>query len=124
MKILNLLKLYPILNKFTDLSIPIRTSYSIAKFLYSTEPDYKFIVNRITDLLNIYGLKDEEGNPVTNANGDYMFQPDCSEKCQQDIKDIENFEVSVPPLEIYYDDLPDVITPKELMTLMPYIVKK
>ena len=44
------------------------------------------------------------------------------EECAKEMQDINDFEVEIPELKIYYEDLEKIdISPEALMELMPYI---
>ena len=51
-----------------------------------------------------------------------MIDPARMDECAKEMQDINNFEVGIPELKIYYEDLEKIdISPEALMELMPYI---
>ena len=123
MKINQLLKLTSTLKSLSAQPLPLRASYSIAKFLSQTQSDLAFFNSRLSSFLTTYGAKDSEGNlQHSSDNQGYVIEPTLINQCAQEMKDINNFEVDTPELKLYYTDLEKItISPETLMDLMPYI---
>lgn len=120
-----LLQLYQILIKLQSYPMRLRTAYSIAKFLSSTQSDYQIIVNHLQNTILESALLDGEGNPSKNAAGDYIIAPEKYEQCIQEMEDIKAISIDTEALKIYFDDLPEnLLSPQEIIILMPYIVKE
>lgn len=124
MTINTFLSLISLLTSLAQTPLPIRTSYSIAKFLSSTKEDYSFFQSRLSDFLQTYVARDENNQPIRSSNGaGYVIQPDKREEGIRAMNEIMNFEIETPELKIYYDDIKDIeLSPKDLMVLMPYII--
>lgn len=123
MKINQLLKLNSTLQSLSSKELPLRASYSIAKFLSQTQSDITFFNTRLASFLSTYSEKDEEGNfKYSEDNNGIVIDPARMSECAQEMQDINNFEVEIPELKIYYEDLEKIdISPEALMELMPYI---
>ena len=123
MKINKLLKLVSTLQTLASKELPLRASYSIAKFLSQTQSDIAFFNNRLATFLSAYSEKDEEGNfKYSEDNNGIVIDPAHMDECASEMQDINNFEVETPELKIYYSDLEKIdISPEILMELMPYI---
>ena len=123
MKINKLLKLNSTLQSLSSKELPLRASYSIAKFLSQTQSDIAFFNTRLASFLSTYSEKDEEGNfKYSEYNNGIVIDPARMDECAKEMQDINNFEVEIPELKIYYEDLEKIdISPEALMELMPYI---
>lgn len=123
MKINKLLKLNSTLQSLSSKELPLRASYSIAKFLSQTQSDITFFNTRLASFLSTYSEKDEEGNfKYSEDNNGIVIDPARMGECAEEMQDINNFEVEIPELKIYYEDLEKIdISPEALMELMPYI---
>ena len=123
MKINKLLKLNSTLQSLSSKELPLRASYSIAKFLSQTQSDIAFFNTRLASFLSTYSEKDEEGNfKYSEDNNGIVIDPTRMDECAKEMQDINNFEVEIPELKIYYEDLEKIdISPEALMELMPYI---
>ena len=123
MKINKLLKLNSTLQSLSSKELPLRASYSIAKFLSLTQSDIAFFNTRLASFLSTYSEKDEEGNfKYSEDNNGIVIDPARMGECVKEMQDINDFEVEIPELKIYYEDLEKIdISPEALMELMPYI---
>ena len=123
MKINKLLKLNSTLQSLSSKELPLRASYSIAKFLSQTQSDIAFFNTRLASFLSTYSEKDEEGNfKYSEDNNGIVIDPALMDECAKEMQDINDFEVEIPELKIYYEDLEKIdISPEALMELMPYI---
>lgn len=123
MKINKLLKLNSTLQSLSSKELPLRASYSIAKFLSQVQPDISFFNTRLATFLSTYSQKDEEGNLKYSENNEGIVIDQARiDECAKEMQDINNFEVEIPELKIYYEDLEKIdISPDALMELMPYI---
>lgn len=126
MKIDKLLTLQKTLEKINTSNIALRSAYNIAKFLSETQSDVKFFKERLTDFIIFYGEKDSEGKLIQSQDKEgFLIDKTKISECEKEMKDINNYEINVPELIIYYEDLPsNGITPKMLIELMPYIKKE
>lgn len=123
MKINKLLKLNSTLQSLSSKELPLRASYSIAKFLSQTQSDIAFFNTRLASFLSTYSEKDEEGNfKYSEDNNGIVIDSARMSECAKEMQDINDFEVEIPELKIYYEDLEKIdISPEALMELMPYI---
>ena len=123
MKINKLLKLNSTLQSLSSKELPLRASYSIAKFLSQTQSDIAFFNTRLASFISTYSEKDEEGNfKYSEDNNGIVIDPALMDECAKEMQDINDFEVEIPELKIYYEDLEKIdISPEALMELMPYI---
>ena len=123
MKINKLLKLNSTLQSLSSKELPLRASYSIAKFLSQTQSDIAFFNTRLASFISTYSEKAEEGNfKYSEDNNGIVIDPALMDECAKEMQDINDFEVEIPELKIYYEDLEKIdISPEALMELMPYI---
>lgn len=126
MKIDKLLTINKTLSTLNTEQVALRSAYNIAKFLSETQSDIKFFKERLTDFIISYGEKDSEGKLIQSQNNEgFLIDKTKLSECEKEMKDINNYEINVPELVIYYEDLPsNGITPQMLIELMPYIKKE
>lgn len=95
--------------------IPVALKYKLVKFLKETEGDEEFFQKQLTELIEQYAERDEEGNPVTNGNEGVKVRVECQEECAKKIKELHNIRTEhaqkfltlgdIDNLEIGYSDM-------------------
>ena len=124
MKIYQLLKIREELIKLSKESLKLRTSFNIAKFLSQTEQDAQFFQNKVVSLIEHYGERDDTGYFILENGGtSVQIRADAIEACNKELNEINNYEIEVPKLEIYYEDLPENLAVTTLLNIIDYIVK-
>ena len=124
MKIYQLLKTREELIKLSKESLKLRTSFNIAKFLSQTEQDAQFFQNKVVSLIERYGERDDTGHFILENEGtSVQIRADATDACNKELNEINNYEIEVPKLEIYYEDLPENLAVTTLLNIIDYIVK-
>ena len=86
MKINKLLKLNSTLQSLSSKELPLRASYSIAKFLSQTQSDIAFFNTRLASFLSTYSEKDEEGNfKYSEDNNGIVIDPARMGECAKEM---------------------------------------
>ena len=104
----------------------IKSSYSIARFISQTN-DAEVIYNqKIQELINEFGDKDEQGNFKQDENGNISIKDGVEQECNDRIAEIDNFEVETPALTIVEKDIDNLdskieLSPAELFILLDNI---
>ena len=126
MKLKELIQLRQILGALANQKMSIKSSYSIARFISQTN-DAEIIYNqKIQELINEFGDRDEQNKFKTDKNGSISIKEGKEQECNDKIAEIDNFEIDVPQLTISEKDIDNLdskieLTPAELFILLENI---
>lgn len=121
MTLSNLFQLRTLLVRLSEELLPLSVSFQIARFLKETDASYSLFTTRYSKIVETYGARDADGNLIYNETGLQLI-PETMEKANQELQELNDFEVETPPLSLNYEDLANLqITPKDLYILMPYL---
>ena len=126
MKLKELIQLRQILGALANQKMSIKSSYSIARFISQTN-DAEIIYNqKIQELINEFGDRDQQNKFKTDENGSISIKEGKEQECNDKIAEIDNFEIDVPQLIISEKDIDNLdskieLTPAELFILLENI---
>ena len=126
MKLKELIQLRQILGALANQKMSIKSSYSIARFISQTN-DAEIIYNqKIQELINEFGDRDQQNKFKTDENGNISIKEGKEQECNDKIAEIDNFEIDVPQLTISEKDIDNLdskieLTPAELFILLENI---
>ena len=126
MKLKELIQLRQILGALANQKMSIKSSYSIARFISQTN-DAEIIYNqKIQELINEFGDRDQQNKFKTDENGSISIKEGKEQECNDKIAEIDNFEIDVPQLTISEKDIDSLdskieLTPAELFILLENI---
>lgn len=126
MKLKELIQLRQILGALANQKMSIKSSYSVARFISQTN-DAEVIYNqKIQELINEFGNRDEQGNFKQDENGNISIKDGVEQECNDRIAEIDNFEVETPALTIVEKDIDNLdskieLSPAELFILLDNI---
>ena len=126
MKLKELIQLRQILGALANQKMSIKSSYSIARFISQTN-DAEIIYNqKIQELINEFGERDQQNKFKTDENGSISIKEGKEQECNDKIAEIDNFEIDVPQLTISEKDIDNLdskieLTPAELFILLENI---
>ena len=126
MKLKELIQLRQILGALANQKMSIKSSYSIARFISQTN-DAEIIYNqKIQELINEFGDRDQQNKFKTDENGSISIKEGKEQECNDKIAEIDNFEIDVPQLTILEKDIDNLdskieLTPAELFILLENI---
>lgn len=126
MKLKELIQLRQILGALANQKMSIKSSYSIARFISQTN-DAEVIYNqKIQELINEFGDRDQQNKFKTDENGSISIKEGKEQECNDKIAEIDNFEIDVPQLTISEKDIDNLdskieLTPAELFILLENI---
>lgn len=106
-----------VLNKLTNMELPIKLSYELSKNIIKVDKELEVYNKERQKLINKYAEKDEEGNLKTNEDGTVRILD--IENWNNDLKDLLEIETNV---DVHLIDLDDIntnvnITPGELIVI-------
>jgi len=115
--------LYTTLKIISEKELPIFTSYKIAKVLSQLESDYEFYTKKLRKIIEKYGEKDEEGNPIIE-NDHVRINPDFLKLAEDELAELNQIESDPLSFTFTLKELEDTglkITPSQLQVLLPII---
>ncbi len=111
-----------VLNKLTNMELPIKLSYAISKNITKINGELVVYNKERQKLIEKYGEKDEEGKLKTKEDGTInILDIDSFNKDLKEILDIET-EVDIHVIDLEKVDVDINITPGEIM-LVDYMFK-
>ena len=92
-----------------------KLAYKFLKFLTATETDERFYREKLQEIIEKHGEKDEKGKFIETETG-IQIKKECRDDCHKAIVELESTEVDKPSLSITYDELEDIKISTEGMT--------
>lgn len=125
------MKLNEIINNYMNLTaiakkkLPIKLSFAISKNMIALESDAKIIDAKRVELAKLYCTKDENGEPIVDADGNINIDKESKAKFESELNsyyDSETNEVitMIDEDEIYIkmeDERYDPLSPAEILAL-------
>lgn len=109
------------LNKISHSAMPAKTAYKISKLSNFLKDDANFYTERLSQIIEQYGEKDENGEPVISGNG-YKIQEDKTDECAAAIKELSGIEATTPDTKIYLSELDNVeLSPDDIAAIYDFI---
>lgn len=109
------------LNKISHSAMPAKTAYKISKLSNFLKDDASFYTERLSQIIEQYGEKDENGEPVISGNG-YKIQEDKTDECAAAIKELSGIEATTPDTKIYLSELDNVeLSPDDIAAIYDFI---
>lgn len=109
------------LNKISHSDMPAKTAYKISKLSNFLKDDANFYTERLSQIIEQYGEKDENGEPVISGNG-YKIQEDKTDECAAAIKELSGIEATTPDTKIYLSELDNVeLSPDDIAAIYDFI---
>ena len=109
------------LNKISHSAMPAKTAYKISKLSNFLKDDANFYTERLSQIIEQYGEKDENGEPVISGNG-YKIQEDKTDECAAAIKELSGIEATTPDTKIYLSELDGLeLSPDDIAAIYDFI---
>ena len=113
------------LNNLSNLELPVKVSYKIAKNIMNIEKELKVYNTQIQKLIDKYCLKDENNQNVIDENNNFTIDDKYLDKWNKKINELLDIEVDIEILtfkidELMYDNYK--MTPSQLM-LIDYMIE-
>ena len=109
------------LNKISHSAMPAKTAYKISKLSNFLKDDANFYTERLSQIIEQYGEKDESGELVISGSG-YKIQKDKTDECAAAIKELSGIEATTPDTKIYLSELDGVeLSPDDIAAIYAFI---
>lgn len=107
-----------VLQECIDKKMPVKTSYKIMKIIKAIEEEEVFFANKMQEIINEYGEKDENGNYIQTGENSIKIKDGKIEECNAKINELNSIEIKIPDYKISLDELELIeLSPKELYLL-------
>lgn len=110
-------------NQIRTTSLPFKTAHKLAKLSKAVDEEIGFYREKMTELVEQYARKDDEGNYIYINNGrDIALKPETMVECQTKIKELETMEIELPDIKFSVDEFENTtLTVDELQPILPFI---
>lgn len=123
MKISQLTQFTTFLNVIRTPKLSFKTAYKLSKLSKAIEGEVAFYREKMNELINEYGLRDEDGNIVFIDNGQGIaLKPETQMECHAKIAELDNLDIELPDIKFSVDEFADTtLTLEELQPILPFI---
>lgn len=121
-KISDVVNSMEILQKLAQQNFKAKLALSIARLLKAVEVEIQTFNTTRIDLIKKYGTKDENGELITNDEGNCIIDPESIEIFNKEFSDLLNTEIEINANKINVDLLEERdFTPSEIAALEPFL---
>ena len=110
------------IQKLQSKPMPLKITYNLTKLYKALSTEADFYNEKLNEIVQTYGERDEEGNLKPTADGrGVQIQKDKLEEAQAKLNELYTIEVTLPDIKLSVDTLGDVeLTLEETNALMPF----
>lgn len=105
MKIITLINAANIFEKFAQEKMVTQLAYKIMKFCKAVAVEEEFYQTRQNEIINIYAVKDENGQVVADQNGIIKIIPDKIAEANAAMIELNGMEVEAPNIKFTLAEL-------------------
>lgn len=122
-KMVNIVNSTDILKKLAQQDFKAKLALSIARLLKAAENEIQNFNEVRLELIKKYGNKDENGELITDENGNCKIEDNSLEAFNKELKELLDSEVELNANKIDIELLEDCnFTPAEIALLEPFII--
>lgn len=97
-------------------------AFRIARIAREVEKELETFNKQRKNIIEKYCARDEDNNPITNENGDYIINKDNYEQCNSDFNSLLKNEIEINAEKLSLEDVSKfTITPQNLITIQSFI---
>ena len=110
-------------NQIRSNPLSFKTAHKLSKLTKAIEEEIGFYREKMTELIEQYAQKDDEGNYIyINDGRDIALKPETMVECQTKIRELETMEVELPNITFSVDEFENTtLTVDELQPILPFI---
>ena len=110
------------IQKLQSKPMPLKITYNLTKLYKALSTEADFYNEKLNEIVQTYGERDEEGNLKPTADGrGIQIQKDRLEEAQSKLNELYTIEVTLPDIKLSVDTLGDIeLTLEETNALMPF----
>lgn len=110
------------LQKLSQKELKAKLALSIARMLKEAEREIQNFNEVRMNLINKHGEKGEDGQLITDENGNCKILPESVEEFTKELNDLVTMELEINANKLKLDDLENIdFTPSEMVTIEPFI---
>ena len=110
------------LQKLAQKDFKAKLAWTIARLLKAADAEIQGFQETRMELIKKYGEKDENGELITDENGNCKISPETTSNFNVEFNDLINSEIEINANKIRIELLEDVdFTPSEMAILEPFI---
>ena len=119
----NILSFPNFYNQIRSTSLPFKTTHKLTKLSKAVDEEIEFYREKMTELVEQYAQKDDEGNYVyINDGRDIAIIPEKIQECQMKIRELETMEIELPNITFSVEEFENTtLTVDELQPILPFI---
>lgn len=108
MNIITLLNISSTLGQYAQTKVSSRLAYKIMKFCKSVATDEEFYSEKKREIVDMYAIKDENGQIVVDENGIVKIIPDKISEANVAMQELNAIEVDVPSIRFKLEELDEL----------------
>ena len=110
-------------NQIRSNPLSFKTAHKLSKLTKAIEEEIGFYREKMTELIEQYAQKDDEGNYIyINDGRDIALKPETMVECQTKIRELETMEIELPNITFSVDEFENTtLTVDELQPILPFI---
>lgn len=110
--------------KIAEEKLPLKLSYKIAKAALIIETELDFYRKQYSNYLNLFILKDEDGEFVRLDDGSLKIIPGAESECEKKFTELNEFEFDLPNFTFTLDELEGLnVSVADMTVLAPFIIE-
>ena len=111
-----------VLKKLAGQPLRGKVAFQISKILKRLEDELTLFNNTRVDIIKKYSQTDENGELISDENGNVKLKEETIEDFNKEITELLNMEIEIDANKIALEDIENVdFTPAEMTLLMPLI---
>ena len=105
MNIITLLNISSTLSQYVQTKVSSRLAYKIMKFCKSVATDEEFYSEKKREIVDMYAVKDENGQISVDENGMINIIPDKIAEANAAMQELNSIEVEIPNIKFTLEEL-------------------
>lgn len=112
-------------SKIKDQKFPLRTGYRLNCIAKALEPHISFYQESITNIINEFAEKDENGKIIPDENGNFKILTEHIEICNTKITELLNLEIEIDVKQLNIEELENIeVGMEDLVGISPFITEE
>lgn len=121
LKMDEILRLYELLDRLSNDSFPVKTSYKIMKLSKMVEIEKEFFNSEMRKIFDDFAEKDEAGKFISIGENQYKIQKGKEAEAQERIEGLFGLDIDIDFTAKFSLDEFNTIAPKDLFLLEPFL---
>ena len=123
MTLSNVLSFPNFYNQIRSNPLPFKTAHKLSKLSKAVEEEIEFYREKMTELIEQYAQKDNDGNYVyINDGRDIAIIHEKIAECQAKIRELETMDIELPNITFSVEEFENTtLTVDELQPILPFI---